>query len=242
MPTNNKSMLSYFALRQLIGAIGLLLPFILVLGSLLLSKNCNIIQPSISHYYYTIMHVVFVGLLCLLGCFLITYNNNWKLENRVSTCAGIFAIGVATFPTNVDGFNGTCCKYLGVTSEDTALIGYIHYGCAAALFVCFAIFCFYIFKSSDTPNSMVLYNTKKPFRNKIYNGCGWVIAISIASIGTIAIIDYKCKTDYAHTYFTTIIFETTALLAFGFAWLLKGSVNWVNSRYALKKNIIKYFR
>src|SRR5947208_219409 len=113
MPNTSKAhetseqIISYQQLRTFIGLIGFFLPFALVLGCYLLGAGSHSLQPSISHYYYSKMHVLFVCTLCVLGGFLITYKgkpaNVW--ESRISNFAGYCALGVASFPTAFDRFN-----------------------------------------------------------------------------------------------------------------------------------------
>ena len=64
---------SYLALRKAVGWIGILLPFALMLGGFLIFKE-EIIQESISHYYYTGMRDVFVGALCAVALFMFFYS------------------------------------------------------------------------------------------------------------------------------------------------------------------------
>ena len=63
--------LSYIALRRAIGIIGVSLPFVLLAGWFL--PNGPVIQPSISDYYYTIMGSYFVGSMCAIGVFQLSY-------------------------------------------------------------------------------------------------------------------------------------------------------------------------
>ena len=61
---------------------------------------------------------------------------------------------------------------------------------------------------------------KKVQRNRVYTICGYVI---IASISLIAILKLLLKIDLlVGNLGTVFFFETTALLAFGTAWLTKG--------------------
>ncbi|HEX2683398.1 MAG TPA: hypothetical protein VHL77_05680, partial [Ferruginibacter sp.] len=110
------AVMSFLLLRKLIGILGILLPFVLAAGTWLLG-NCDELQPSISHYYYSIMHIVFVGTLCVLGGFLITYRgtSRYKYENTVSNFAGICSFGVAVFPTDMQGLanpDGRGCQFI----------------------------------------------------------------------------------------------------------------------------------
>ena len=139
----NDLIISYIILRQLIGVIGIVLPLSLIVGNRLLG-NEHWLQQSISHYFYSYMHFAFVGVLCLLGGVLISYREiKSNLANRVSNFAGLFAFGVAIFPTEYNGFMGS--PYL-CTSVWHSWFKYIHFGSALLLFVCFTIFCFKIFQ------------------------------------------------------------------------------------------------
>jgi hypothetical protein len=235
----NYEVISYLQLRQFIGIIGFLLPFILTGGALLFGR-CSELQPSISHYYYSIMHIVFVCTLCVLGGFLITYKGKTNFENTVSNIAGVFAFGVAIFPTAFDGFNGggSDCQFIQLTtvSPIPPVIGYLHFGFAALLFGCFVIFCMRIFQESD----LGIIDQKKIRRNKIYKTCGIIIIFSIVAMAGITI----CRriTHQAIFPYYIFTFETTSLLAFGFSWLLKGSVNWPHAKSTVKRKAIQYFR
>ena len=57
-------------LRQAIGVLGVALPFLLWFGGLAARVA---LQPSISRYYHTQMHDVFVGVLCAIGLGLFDY-------------------------------------------------------------------------------------------------------------------------------------------------------------------------
>lgn len=225
--------ISYLVLRLAIGGIGVALPLILVLGPLLI-QGCTHIQISISHYYYSIMHFVFIFTLSALGIFLITYQSHSRLERWVSNLAGIFAIGVALFPTEYAGFQGgQTYQYVKVTPEVRSGTGLIHLACALALFICFIIFCLRIFQQSDEPGTDPV---KKSRRNRTYKICGWIIILSIAGIAFVGGYNYYSPEIFMP--YSVFIFETTALLAFGISWLLKGSLLWKDS----KRPVIKYFR
>ena len=62
---------SYLTLRKTIGLLGIVFPFLLCLGGLIVFKTG--IQYSISSYYHTGMRDVFVGTLCIIGFFLLSY-------------------------------------------------------------------------------------------------------------------------------------------------------------------------
>ena len=234
---NESYVVSYLVLREAIGILGLALPVILVLGSLVFGR-CSAIQHSISHYYYSIMHIAFVGILCVVGAFLVTYRGTSAFENRVSNFAGTFAFVVAVFPTGLEGFKSQC-QFLEITIKIPEYIGWVHYGFAGLLFTCFAIFCLKIFQDSDN-NAPI--DKKKIRRNKIYKVCGWGIIVSMTLIALIAIIDHLTHRNYAAYYSTTLIFETTSLFFFGSSWLIKGSLLWKSSSHKVLKALVKKIR
>jgi hypothetical protein len=236
--TNDDYIVSYLLLRQLIGILGLLLPFALIFGNHWLG-NESWLQPSISHYFYSFMHFAFVGVLCILGAILISYREKeYKLANRVSTFAGAFAFGVAIFPTEFKGFKDDA--YL-ITSDWQPWFKWVHFGSAFFLFACFAIFCFVIFQKSDRHLSPSQFDKKKKLRNTIYTICGWGIVVSIVMIGASTLYENNVgQTKF--TEYSTFIFETTALLFFGNSWLLKGSVKWKTDDSELLRKVVSPVR
>ncbi len=96
---------------------GILLPAGLLLANLLFA-DCYAVQDSISHYYYTTAGNLFTGTLCAVALFLISYRGYpGDKDNILTTLAGIFALGVAFFPTNNNSSNS--CSILQL--PDSAL-------------------------------------------------------------------------------------------------------------------------
>jgi hypothetical protein len=229
---------SYILLRQLIGILGISLPFALIIGNRILG-NPYWLQLSISHYYYSYMHFAFMGVLFILGAILISYREKeYQLANHVSTLAGVFAFCVAIFPTKFNGFQKP--EYIHI--EDMywkTWFKFIHFGSALLLFICFAIFCFIIFQKSDKNIVPSHFDQKKLLRNRIYKFCGWGIVMSIIMIGACTLYeDYFKYQPTTFTKYATFIFETTALICFGNSWLLKGSLNWKNPNNTILSKIV----
>jgi hypothetical protein len=63
---------TYLALRKAVGWIGIVLPFGLMTGMSLIFKG-DIIQKTISQYYYTCMRDVLTGSLCAIALFMFYY-------------------------------------------------------------------------------------------------------------------------------------------------------------------------
>lgn len=218
----SEEIISYQKLRAFIGIIGLLLPVAVVAGCFVFGDKDYSWQHSISHYYYSKMHIVFVCTLCVLGGFLITYKGKDKWESRLSNIAGYCAFGIASFPTSFTDFrtpgDGTN-QYIAVLTEISKFWNGVHFGFAAALFTCFVIFCLYFFQIPDdkyTGTELVKFKRRK----RIYKICGWGILLSIILIAVFNFVP-PFKGTFAYSTFT---FETTALWFFGTAWLTKGSL------------------
>jgi hypothetical protein len=238
-PPNQSLVISYLLLRKLIGVLGISLPFLLAFGTLF--SRAHTFQPSISHYYYSAMHVVFVGVLCLLSGFLFCYPGPHKYDRLISNLASAFALGVAAFPTDASGFLAFDERYVMVTWWKD-WVNWVHYGSATLLFVCFAFFCFKIFLDDDSGQIKTLLAGKKLRRNRFYKTCGAIILLSIGMIGSITA--YECfvaKLPYFISTYNTIIFETTALLAFGSSWLLKGTYG-ISQVPAVFRLLVNHYR
>jgi hypothetical protein len=85
----------------LVGALGVALPFLLVLIDGLWFDGSPFPRTSLSAYYYSGARELFVGALAATGVFLIAYKvAEVNLDNTLSLLAGAGALGVALFPTN----------------------------------------------------------------------------------------------------------------------------------------------
>ena len=90
------------------------------------------------------------------------------------------------------------------------------------------------------PDDITQTGYKKERRNIAYKICGIIIIASIVCIAGITFYNDQTGKDIWPGYI--YVFETTSLIPFGFSWLLKGSLNWPKSKYALKRKAIQYFR
>ncbi|MEO6695717.1 MAG: hypothetical protein ABIY50_12770, partial [Ignavibacteria bacterium] len=168
----NQLIISYLTLRRLLGFLGLLLPFILMLGVFFFGK-CFIVEATVSQYYYTVMGDVFVGLLFTISFFLITYKGYDKIDNIVTNIAGVFAICIALFPSTIEKNAG--CPISGLEGSDFK--NTLHLISAGLFFMTTAFVSIFLFRKSNGPKS-----PQKVIRNKIYFVCGIIIMVSIALI------------------------------------------------------------
>ncbi|MGC4036109.1 MAG: hypothetical protein QM764_09120 [Chitinophagaceae bacterium] len=235
----HEDIISYQKLRTFIGFTGILLPILVVAGCFITGAKGASFQISISHFYYSRMHIVFVGVLCVLGGFLITYRGKRAAESTLSNIAGCCAFGIASFPTTVGDFRpqpGSPNQYVSLFREVSNGWGTVHFIFAFALFTCFIIFCLKYFQQ---PDESYTGEAERKFKKRkvIYKFCGWTIIVSILLI---AAFNFIFKPEKGLFIYSTFIFETTSLWAFGFAWLVKGSAVW--SDVSGVKKVVKAIR
>src|SRR5262249_48104698 len=197
--------LSYIELRRSVGIVGLLLPILLLVGGLI-TKTA--LQCSISDYFYTKLVSVFVGSLCAISVFLWSYRGyeDGGHDKLAARLASIFALGVALFPTSP-------CDY----KSGWISISTVHYACAALLFAILAYFCLKLFTLTKVPGNET---HRKLQRNQIYRACGWTIILAILLIPITKYVEpFK---SLLQNYQPEFWLESAAVMAFGFAWLIKG--------------------
>ncbi|MEW2385680.1 DUF998 domain-containing protein [Micromonospora sp. NPDC047707] len=190
-------------LRLGIGVVGVLLPILLVVGHSLVSGRFALLS-SLSAYYYTELRDVFVGSLCAIGVFLISYRHR-RLDDLLSTVAGGLAIAVALFPA------ATQQPGSAITSNDV-LVGRVHQVAAAALFVILAIFCIVLFPRRDPREA------HGRVRRGLYHACGGLILCAIA----VAVASNALPDPTRDALRPLFWCEVVAVLAFGVAWFAKG--------------------
>jgi hypothetical protein len=198
--------LSYFALRRSVGIVALFLPLAATLPHLIGSGQ---LLSSISISYYFSTRNVFVGSLCAIGLIMLC-TRGYDLEDMVAgILSGVLAVLVANIPTAPDGAN-----------EHQEHIGDLHLLFAALLFLTLAYFCIFLFTTrvrTETPTR------EKRRRNIVYYVCGAIIIVSLAAIALIKCGLLKWSSQaLPYGWF----FETTSLLSFGAAWLVKGQGVW----------------
>jgi hypothetical protein len=218
--------MSYLGLRKAVGIIGMCLPFVLPIGKVLIQGPG--IEGSISAYYYTVMGSVFVGSLCAIGVFLLSYRYE-KWDIIASIIAGICAIGVALFPTAPE---------VDPTAIQKA-IGIVHGTFTGLFFLTLAYMSIFLFtkthpyqaveprKPMDYLPMFVMTRTKlglplnprKKRRNIIYRVCGYIMLLCIIGIVIVGINFIK---EHVKQYYPVFWLEWLAIFAFGVSWLMKG--------------------
>jgi hypothetical protein len=207
--------ISYKHIRQMIGALGILLPLLVYLHTGIVG-GCWQLQDSISHYFYPTGTVFFEGVLWILGLALFyypAYKDEKQGDKLLTRLSGVFAWGVALIPTN--NMKGSHCAIFTYPVSDVRNI--IHYFCAGSMLAIFSYMSIVLFTRSDLSQ----YNAANPMtwksiRNRIYRTCGVITALSIVTIGVLSIFDPDIPFRY------TFWFEVTSIVPFGIAWLVKG--------------------
>lgn len=212
-------------LRKTIGYLGMALPFFLII-SLYISTGFWGTLESISHYYYTRISGVFIGILSILAIFLIIYKGNEPKDLLVSVLAGISALFVVLFPTgNITDICHDATKAYAVTIlPNSAFRENFHYISAAVFLGSLAYMSIFLFTKSNKIKT--LRGTKKRFRNRIYRTCGIIMIIAMLTILSSFIFEKlgmaSIWTNFYDKYKLTFWMEALAIESFGFSWLIKG--------------------
>ena len=214
---------AYAYLQAVVGVIALLLAPVVALGDWAIDHHR--LRGSISSYYYGRTGGYFVGSLCALGVFFLSYQYrpgpDHTNDRRLSLAAFVTAIAVALFPTSSDGRQA---------HAGSKAISMVHALSATILFTLLAVFSLVEFtktqgeaagttttkaKLARAVRTQAQYRntmtTTKRTRNRIYRTSGWVIIGCMAGIGF---------SNLAH-WNTEFWLESLAVVAFGFAWLVK---------------------
>ena len=202
--TSTDYTVSYFALRRTVGWFGILLPIVVFLVGLALPPHQFL--SSISAYYYIpFAGSIFVGVLWAIGVFLWFYDYE-HVDNILTSIAGTFAFGIATFPTPREG----------APTGAHAIVGGIHFVCAAAFFVTLALISLRLFTRGPVSG-----RPRKKARNIVYIVCGVIMLVALLSAGITRLLLGGELFAQLHVLFYC---EVAASWAFGASWLIKGQM------------------
>ena len=207
-------------LRKTIGVLGMALPFLLLL-SLYIFTTFGRPLESISHYYYTRVSGVFIGIMSILAVFLIIYKGKEPIDLFVSLIAGVSALFVVMFPTgNITEICHDTTKAYSVTIlSKNAFRENFHYISAGLFLSCLSYMSIFLFTKSDKTKEE--RGVKKKIRNRIYRVCGVLMIFAI----TVIFLGGFCKLipeDIYQNHQLTFWMEALAVESFGFSWLIKG--------------------
>ncbi len=196
--------------RTVIGALGVTLPFILIVGWWLLVSK---VESSISAYYYTRMQDWLVGTLCVIGVFLICYryrplktgrprSNRKPVQTGAADAwlgkvAGSCAVAVALIPTNAPP----------EAKDVPPTIGTLHGLAAGILFLCLALFPLLLFSQGR--------------RKDAYRRYGWTM-IALLLLTVVYAFAPKTLRESAAVFRPLLLLETLLIVVFGMSWFKKG--------------------
>jgi hypothetical protein len=191
-------------LRCIIGWLGMLLPWIVLIQSLVFGYK---FPNSISATYFRDTCITpFMIILGSAGILLFTYDGYDKVDDVLNTFAGIFGLGICIFPCGA-----TAAPLAGTFQLPTATSNTIHMISAIGFFGILAYNSLFQFtKGVQNPTA----NKKK--RNVIFRICG---------IGMIVSFILLPLTSYGIIKIPHVVWviETIALTFFGISWLTKAN-------------------
>lgn len=208
--------ITFKELRQAIGWLGILLPFVLAI--LLYAFTSCSIQDSISQYYYTRMGSYLTGTLCAVGLFMLAYKG-YPGENDRLFCnfAGLCAFGVAFIPMQLNAGDVPCPDCIVFFTQGDHWWRMFHFVSAGLLFLTMAYMSYFRFTLSSAET---VKGTKKYTRNTIYKLCGIIIFTCILLMLLYSILQHINPSVKVNGL--TFFMESIMLVAFGTSWLVKG--------------------
>jgi len=197
---DNDQIIPYYVLRVLIGAAGICLPFLLVIGKLIYNGTFEL-EYSISDYYDNgTAGDILVGILFALAFFLVSYKGYAAIGSIAANFGCAFALGVALFPT----------------TSTNKFVHYSHFVFAVLLFSDFIFFSIYLFRKKN-PNP----TAQKEKRNAVYLICGVIMTVCIIAIAAAELFLNEEVRNKLHLVFWM---ESLALFSFGFSWITKAEM------------------
>ena len=209
-------------LRAVLGVIGISFPLVLWFGGCVIADLS--LQESMSAYYHTRMHDVFVAFLCIIAMGLFAYRGYRKPGSKIggeswlATAAAACAVGVAIFPPDKQPYISTPVVpllpglgWFGPVLHFISTLGFI------GILVWFA----WRFTNTNLPD--ITENPKKQQRNCIFRTCAIVMTCAAAY----AVVDTKIEIEGPGVYWG----EAIAVFAFGVSWFVKGdTIKWLQDK------------
>lgn len=230
--------INYLSFRKALGFMGIGLPVLLILCSLV--WNNGQIEASISNYYYTSLRDVFVVTLCAMSLFLITYRGRNEVEKWITNLAGLFGLITAFVPTSfkhdiflpayqivskakpyrvisldvldrLKAFHQTAPHKI-IPADHVHLMGTIHLVSASLFFLLLGYLSYFQFGKTAP---------QKSAKKRWFQAYGIIIGVVILAL-------IPCASDRFAPFYAQykLVFwgETICLFAFGFSWLIKGQL------------------
>ncbi|HRO09503.1 MAG TPA: hypothetical protein PK047_11595 [Saprospiraceae bacterium] len=245
----NMYLISYRSLRQMIGILGMILPFLCwginaLVNYMGLLNNPNFVntdlsqtyihgdnlKSSVSHYYYTASSPLFTGILITVAVFLFTYKGykrddandrySWITDRFLCTFAAICLLGIVTFPTGTH--TAITDNFVIFVASD--LVGNIHIWFAGGFFMSMALMSLVNFRRH--PGKVFI----KDNEGTVYLVCGCIMLAGILILCMYFVFDNSNSWLNGKFVFVN---EVVMLCFFGIAWLVKGKS--IPTAYLLRK-------
>ncbi|MDH4451247.1 MAG: hypothetical protein QE265_11770 [Rhodoferax sp.] len=246
VPVPPASSTEVFSDRDIMLIVGLIAFFLSPAVWVINGLRCGTIYPatSVSQYYFSGAHVVFVGGLVTVGVLLLSYRGwgfpvranrvPWSLQHVFSVASGLCALGVGLIPTALDPqplrhFGDACsqCNQLVTSLDAVRLTGLpahwepgIHTGCAVLLFLWLTYTAMNNFTEPSTDYLERHAPARKALRNRIYRMCAAAMVVGMV-LCLLSILGVKVTCFVRACDLQLFIGESLALAAFGVAWLVK---------------------
>lgn len=199
---------SYVIMRNGVGALGLTLPVVLIVGG-----GFDSVQASLSAYYHFsptrpaeygagTMRDAFVGMLFAIGAFLFFYRGHSLQEDMALNIAGICAVLIALLPMD----------WPARAAASVSLTACIHSGSAILFFVMIAYVC--IFRARDTLFIMKSHRRRRAFR-RIYLLLGILMLATPAAVLALKVVAPDRSSR------STLWIEVAGVVVFASFWLIK---------------------
>jgi hypothetical protein len=212
-PSTARYVRSYLIMRTVAGALGIALPFVLVLVDGLWLDSSPFLRTSLSAYYYSGARELFVGVLSAIGVFLITYKvAEINLDNTLSLLAGLAILIVVLFPT------GRPNDVFGLTPLQDRLgesvVAGIHFTAAGAFILSLAVLSYYFGKREGARNRPAGERSPRFWRTYHWI-CAGIIMAALAWSAVTQLSGWGPSQSLLYG-------EAVAVWAFGASWLWKG--------------------
>jgi len=184
------------------------------LSFLIVSACPHFIKESISSYYYTLVGNLLTGILSAVALFLFTYKGYNKADRISAIIAGTGALATAVFPTNSDNTTNFCEV---IAKPRSSISNTVHFLGAAVFFVTLAYMSIFLFTKSNKKKADI--RKPKRNRNRVYITMGIIMLVALIGI---VLLRIPAVESTIGAYQPEFWFETIALWAFGFSWLIKG--------------------
>ncbi len=188
-------MINTTRLRCMIGWLGIMLPWIVVM-------LIGYFPPSISITWYANACTPFMIILGSAGILLMCYKGYDRVDDVLNTFAGVFGIGICIFPCW--GPNHAASDLVGTFLLPTNVSDVAHYICAVMFFVILAYNSFFQFTKSSGDMTR-----NKKIRNIIYRICGVGMVLSFSIL---LLPEFEIQ---------VWLMEVIALFFFGTSWITK---------------------